>query len=146
MTENTPDKLEFKLAEYYTLPLVKQFFKKNGMRAQAPKGDIIYIATLNNLIVAALRLQPVNNCFLLRSMCVSREQRNTGIGSALLQFLQSELTKTCCYSFPYEHLADFYLRANFQLCDTALAPQAISNKFERYLENGKKLILMIHKP
>jgi predicted N-acetyltransferase YhbS len=146
MTENTSDKLEFKLADHYTLPLVKQFFKKNGMRAQAPKGDIIYIATLNHLIVAALRLQPVQNCYLLRSMCVSRERRNTGIGSALLQFLQKELTKTCTYSFPYGHLADFYSRANFQLCDSAVVPQAIANKFKRYLVNGKQLILMMHQP
>lgn len=116
------------------------------MRAQAPKGDIIYIATLNNLIVAALRLQPVQNCYLLRSMCVSRELRNTGIGSALLNFLQTELSKVCCYSFPYDHLANFYSQANFQRCETDVVPRAIADKFLRYLGSGKKLILMIHQP
>jgi N-acetylglutamate synthase-like GNAT family acetyltransferase len=146
MTENTSDKLEFKLADHYTLPLVKQFFKKNGMRAQAPKGDIIYIATLDNQIVAALRLQPIQNCHLLRSMCVHQGLRKTGIGSALLNFLQAELSKLCCYSFPYEHLAEFYSRANFHLCETDIVPQAIAGKFVRYIGNGKKLILMIHQP
>ena len=35
--------LTVKQADHYSLPLVKQFYKKNGMRAQAPKGEKIYV-------------------------------------------------------------------------------------------------------
>jgi len=136
--------LKFKQADQYSLTLVKQFYKKNAMRAQAPKGDLIYIATHNNLIVAALRLHPVNHCYLLRSMCVAAAHRQQGIGSALLQHLQSTLSNIECYSFPFTHLIDFYSRAHFQPCEVQTAPQAIANKFNRYISNGKKICLMKH--
>lgn len=116
------------------------------MRAQAPKGDLIYIATLNNTLVAALRLHPVNSYHLLRSMCVAAEKRHLGIGSALLEHLQDTLKGLECYSFPYTHLIDFYVKANFMPCETESAPEPISDKFNRYLNNGKKICLMKHKP
>lgn len=139
-----PEQLEFKQAEHYNLPLVKSFYKKNGMRAQAPKGDLIFIATLNNVIVAALRLHPVNTLYLLRSMCVQADNRHQGIGSALLEHIQINLNDIECYSFPYTHLSNFYSRANFVNYDADSAPEAISDKFYRYLNNGKKLCLMKH--
>jgi len=140
------NQLEFKLADHYSLPLVKSFYKKNGMRAQAPKGDLIYIATLNNSIVAALRLNPVNSTYLLRSMCVHADMRHQGIGSALLCYLQHTLSELQCYTFPYSHLEDFYSRANFVTCEAQSAPHAIADKFNRYVNNGKKLCLMKHQP
>jgi len=136
--------IEFKRADLDSLPLVKQFFKKNGMRAQAPKGDLIYIATINNIIVAALRLQPVNSNYLLRSMCVAANHRHQGIGSALLQNLQNKLNQINCYSFPYRHLTEFYSRAFFQHCEVESAPEAIADKFKRYCNSGKKICLMKH--
>jgi len=134
--------LEFKQADHYSLPLIKQFYKKNGMRAQAPKGDLIFIATLNNKIVAALRLHPVQSHYLLRSMCVAADLRNNQIGTKLLEYLQPTLNKIECYSFPFEHLIEFYRRANFILYDTDAAPEAITDKFTRYINNGKKIRLM----
>ena len=116
------------------------------MRAQAPKGDLIYVATLNKSIVAALRLNPVNSLYLLRSMCVQADMRKLGIGSALLQHLQHILSELQCYSFPYSHLQAFYERANFVTCEAESTPQAISDKFNRYVNNGKKLCLMKHQP
>jgi len=139
-----PEQLEFKQAEHYNLPLVKSFYKNNGMRAQAPKGDLIFIATLNNSIVAALRLHPVETLYLLRSMCVQAENRHQGIGSALLEHIQIKLNEIECYSFPYTHLTDFYSRANFVNYEAKSAPVSISDKFNRYLKNGKKLCLMKH--
>ncbi len=116
------------------------------MRAQAPKGDLIYVAMLNQRLVAALRLHPVNSAYLLRSMCVSAEHRHQGIGSALLTYLQSPLEQIECYSFPFSHLLDFYARAQFQICEAATVPQSIYDKYHRYRDNGKKIILMKHQP
>jgi len=134
--------LEFKQADQYSLPLIKQFYKKNGMRAHAPKGDLIFTASQNNKIVAALRLHPVQDHYLLRSMCVASELRHQGIGSALLQHLQTTLSEIECYSFPFSHLIDFYKRANFTAWDINDAPQAITDKYNRYINSGKKICLM----
>lgn len=136
--------LAVKQAEHYSLPLIKQFYKKHGMRAQAPKGEAIYIATQDSHIVAALRLSPAANGFLLRSMCVATELRQQGVGSYLLQQIQVELGKIDCYCFPYSHLKAFYTRAGFQLISPDTAPEAIRDKFNRYLANGKTICLMKH--
>ena len=138
--------LEFKQAESFTLPLVKRFYKQNGMRAQAPKSDLIYIARLNGHIVAALRLHPVGNNYLLRSMCVDTRQRQQGIGTALLSYCQKALCEINCYSFPFEYLQNFYGQANFKPCKIESTPHDIALKFTRYLENGKKICLMKHHP
>lgn len=114
------------------------------MRAQAPKGEAIYIAMLDSHIVAALRLSPVANGFLLRSMCVASELRQQGVGSYLLQQIQEELDNIDCYCFPYSHLNEFYTRAGFQLISSAVAPEAIRDKFNRYLHSGKDICLMKH--
>lgn len=138
--------LRVTLADHYNLPLVKQFYKKNGMRAQAPKGEQVFTATLDNKLVAALRLSPVSQYHLLRSMCVSEELRHKGIGSALLQATQPELCQLNCYCFPYFHLQTFYAAAGFVACDPISEPQEITDKFYRYLNNGKNICLMKHQP
>ncbi len=138
--------LQVTLADHYNLPLVKQFYKKHGMRAQAPKGEKIFTATLDNKLVAALRLSPVNQYHLLRSMCVSEELRHMGIGSALLQAIQPALSQLDCYCFPYTHLQAFYAAAGFITCEATSAPPEITDKFYRYLNNGKNICLMKHPP
>ena len=114
------------------------------MRGQAPKGEDIYIASLSSGIVAALRLSPVGNNFLLRSMCVATDLRKLGIGSYLLDQIQSELADINCYCFPYSHLQNFYTSAGFALIETESAPEAIRDKFQRYINNGKDICLMKH--
>ncbi len=140
------DNIEFKQVEHHSLPLIKQFYKKNKMRAQAPKGDLIFTATLDLRIVAALRLHPVNNVYLLRSMCVTAELRQKGIGSAFLTSLQETFASMDCYCFPFSHLESFYSHANFIHCQPTHAPHDIAQKFNRYIENGKNICLMKHHP
>lgn len=144
MNETLLNQLKFQQVEHYSLPLVKQFYKKNGMRAQAPKGDIIYTAKHKQIIVGALRLQPIGTDYLLRSMCISADQRSLGIGGALLDQIQNHLSSIDCYCFPFSYLQVFYTKANFQLLTPEDAPASISQRFNRYIENGKDICLMKH--
>lgn len=118
------------------------------MRAQAPKNELIYSARLQQQagqqLVAALRLSPLGDDYLLRSMCVAAEQRRKGIGQQFLQALQPVLASHTIYCFPFSHLVDFYQQANFALITTDDAPQAIADRFLRYLNNGRDICLMQH--
>ncbi len=137
--------LEFNLADHYILPRIKQFYKANGMRAQAPKGDIILIASLNAELVAALRLEPIGETLhLLRSMCVKQALRQQGVGGALLSHAQATLCSLECHTFPYSHLHDFYSRQGFIDVDESQAPEAILSRFQRYTQQGKSLCLLKH--
>lgn len=119
------------------------------MRAQAPKNELIYSARLKQQtgpLVAALRLSPLGDDYLLRSMCVAAEQRRQGIGQQFLQALQPILASHNIYCFPFSHLVGFYQQAGFTLITPEDVPPAIADKFLRYLNNGKNICLMQHQP
>ena len=155
MHELVFEQLTVKHAEPYSLPRVKKFYKTNNMRAQAPKGEVIFVVTQGTRLVAALRLSPVSSPnasasvirasdFLLRSMCVSADMHRQGIGSYLLNQIQNKLNKMSCYCFPYTHLMDFYQSAGFVPVAEDVASDAIRERFQRYRNNGKDVILMKH--
>lgn len=118
------------------------------MRAQAAKNELVYSARLKQQtgqpLVAALRLSPLGDDYLLRSMCVAAEQRRQGIGQQFLQALQPVLTVHRVYCFPFSHLIAFYQQAGFTLIAPEDAPPGIADKFLRYLNNGKDICLMQH--
>jgi len=112
------------------------------MRPQAPRGEAIFIASHRGQLIAALRLSPVDTVFLLRSLCVATDYRGQGVASALLDWLQGELSQIHCYSFPYQHLRDFYGRAGFVPCEPSEAPDPVAARFSGYLAQGRDICLM----
>ena len=135
-----------KTAEPAILPQVKRFFREHKFRPQAPRGDEIHIALLDNRIIGALRLSPDDHSWLLRSMCIHEDFRNQGIGSYMLQQLSAVLQQHQCYCFPYQHLHDFYQRAGFELVDPEQAAASIIDRYNRYVQQGKKILLMKYQP
>ena len=116
------------------------------MRAQAAKNDDVIIArdsqTKEQKIIAALRLCPYEDSWLLRSMSVDQEYQRRGIGLKMLLENQLTLKDKACYCFPYRHLQDFYQQAGFQLIHTDKASPVIQQLFQQYIDSGKDIILM----
>jgi len=116
------------------------------MRAQAAKNDTVIIArdsqTTAQKIIAALRLCPYEDSWLLRSMSVDQAYQARGIGLKILLESQQTLKDKGCYCFPYRHLQGFYQKAGFKLIHTDNASPAIQQLFQQYLDSGKNIILM----
>ena len=136
------DNIIIQIAQPAILPQVKRFFREHGFRAQAPRGDIIHLALRDQQLLAALRLCPVGEAWLLRSMCVHQDHRQRGIGSFMLQQIQSSLQQRACYCFPHDYLEDFYRRAGFVPLQPAQAPAAIAERYHRYRDQGRSILLM----
>ena len=136
------DNIIIKKAEPVILPQIKRFYRDHGFRAQAPKSDDIYIALLDNKLIGALRLIPVDNHWLLRSMCVHEEYRGKGVGSYMLGILKDVLREKQCYCFPYTHLKEFYSQIGFKRIETNEAPFTICEKYRMYLNKKKNILLM----
>ena len=115
------------------------------MRAQAAKSDDIVIARSDNdankKIIGALRLCPVENSWLLRSMCIDESYQRQGIGLYMLNKIREQLSSKQCYCFPYQHLETFYASAGFQLIDASTATPEIQALFSQYCEQGKSISL-----
>lgn len=135
------------------LPLVNRFYKDSGDSAKASRGDRVFVVRryqeLNSTashIVAAVRLQQKSDeWWFLRSMCVAPALRGQGVGRKLLEGLQVFFAEHACFCYPFEHLEYFYALAGFEL----IAPEEISTQpglmtepFERYRRQGRKIILM----
>lgn len=149
MHDSLLDQISVTKADTLILPLVKRFFRDQGMRAQAAKADEIFIASLatgttatSQTIIGALRLCPLGEHWLLRSMSIAQPYQRRGIGLFMLQQIQPVLAAKHCYCFPYSHLQSFYLQAGFQLADSSRCPPEIKRLFEQYLDAGKAICLM----
>ena len=129
-------------AEPAILPQVKRFFREHGFRPQAPRGDDIYIALQGRKLLAALRLSPQQDSWLLRSMCVHRDFRHQGIGRFMLEQMQTNLQRYNCYCFPYAHLKDFYQRAGFVSIDAQQLPESLADRYNAYQQQGKNILVM----
>jgi len=116
------------------------------MRAQAAKADRVFIARADTnkpkSIIAALRLCPLGNSWLLRSMCVDQPFQRHGVGRQMLKLLKAELATTNCYCFAWSHLQDFYQQAGFSLIDIDQASDEIANRFKQYADNNRDIQLM----
>lgn len=116
------------------------------MRAQAAKNDEVIIARYHLMpskpIIGALRICPVENSWLLRSMSIENSYQRKGIGHFMLSQIQSSLSKKNCYCFPYRHLESFYQKAGFQVIDDKEATDEIRQPYQQYIDNGKDIILM----
>ena len=134
------------IADPSILPLIKRFFHSQGMRAQAAKADDIVIARTSidttNKIIGALRLCPIEDSWLLRSMCIDEKFQRKGIGLKMLYTIQDSLSSKDCYCFPYNYLENFYKRAGFQVIDSDEAAPEIKRLYDQYLSNGKKISIM----
>jgi len=123
-------------------PLVNRFYKANGHKGKARGNETIYVIRDQQMIVAAVRLCPKQEGWLLRSLWVARERRGEGIGSILIKDVMARPEHTPCWCYPYDHLTAFYESAGFILLTVKEAPEDISGPFEAYQKKGNRILLM----
>ncbi|GAB3100249.1 GNAT family N-acetyltransferase [Aestuariicella hydrocarbonica] len=125
------------------IPLINKFYKQCRYSSKAGRGEVLYVLKGAAGIVAAVRLEPKSDgWYFLRAMCVAPELRGQGVGTQLLQGLVSFLRENPCYCYPFQHLESFYAQVGFQSKDPQQAPAFMSEAFQRYTQQGRKIILM----
>lgn len=137
-----PDDITIQTAEVRILPQVKRFFRAQGFRAQAPAHEHIVIALLHNRLLAALRMSPLQEHWLLRSMCVDEHCRRMGLGRRLLDHCGAWMERHSTFCFAYPHLEIFYRHGGFIGIDETKAPAIVTDRFRIYRAQGKQLVLM----
>lgn len=128
-------------------PLVNKFYKHCRYSAKAGRDDIVFVVKNASGISTAVRLQLRQpGVYFLRSMCVAPEYRRQGLGSILLQGMESFLNPITCYCYPFDHLQSFYGRAGFSVVAPEHAEPYMLEAYQRYIAQGRKLLLMIRHP
>jgi len=126
-------------------PLAKHFYKSARYSSKIGREDEVYVlrqSSESNAIIASVRLIKLDRFLILRSMVVSQNKRQEGIGTILLNHLCARLSSTKCWCFPFEHLYQFYSDNGFECIPPEACPVEIRQKYQQYLSQGRKLLLM----
>ena len=120
----------------------QRFYDSRGYGGAAIEpGDIVVLAKNDTKIVGIGRLCREYGFTSLRGMQVSPEFQRQGLGSRILQRLESELGSHPCYCLPYEHLVTFYRQAGFEQVSTSL-PMVLEQRLSEYATRGLAVIAM----
>ena len=126
-------------------PLIKQFYKASNYFSQVGRKDEVYCLRdrpNGNAIVAAVRLVKTADYLILRSMVVSPDYQRRGLGTYFLQHISSRLNQRTCWCYPFEWLETFYQTSGFICITPENAPLLIHTKYQQYLQQGRKLLIM----
>ncbi len=128
------------------LPLVNKFYKHCRTSARAGRDETVYVLKCGSDIVAAVRLQPREGWYFLRSMYVDPACRGQGVGSTMLQGLQPFLQAHASYCYPFVELQAFYAQGGFFSLAEADAPAFMVDALQRYRAQGRAICLMVNRP
>lgn len=125
---------------------IKVFYSLCGYGGGLSEKDTIFIARFEKRIVAAVRLCPEIDFFVLRGMQVFESFQRQGTGTRLLQVCIGHLANQVCYCIPWQHLNAFYQQARFQEVSSDEVPALLNQRFNDYLSRRMKVILMRRLP
>ena len=120
----------------------QRFYDSRGYGGAAIEPtDIVVLAKRESEIVGIGRLCQEAGFVCLRGMQVSPEFQRQGLGSRILQQLESELGPNSCYCLPDEHLLAFYCQAGFKQLTTNI-PLILDQRLTEYANRGLAVVAM----
>lgn len=124
-------------------PLVNRFYKQAREKGKTQSSDEIYVARIEQQIVAAVRLCPISESkLLLRSLAVLPEYRRTGIGTQFMTYVIEQIGTRECWCYPFAWLQIFYEQFGFHKVEPEDAPEFIRTPFENYQRQGRDILIM----
>ncbi|BDF95354.1 GNAT family N-acetyltransferase [Pseudoalteromonas sp. KAN5] len=113
--------LRFERLEAIKTPLVNKFYSQYNARGRATKGDQVWVAYHDLIIVAACRIQHRDGYLFLSTVLVAPNRRRQGLAKQLLKHVLSN-QNSLVYTFAYVELADFYQSIGFNFVLTLPTP------------------------
>nr|WP_246814184.1 GNAT family N-acetyltransferase [Ferrimonas balearica] len=121
-------------------PLASRFYAAEGQKERARRDErIAVLRDADGTIIAAARLSPRGDAWLLRALQVARHCQGQGLARQLMQFVLSQPQPLWCFSLP--HLQPFYRSLGFVVPDAAGVPAAIADPFAAYCRTQPLVIL-----
>lgn len=119
------------------------FYDGQGYRGDPINdSDKVLLAWHGNSIVGIVRVCQEDGFLCLRGMRIHQDFRRIGLGSDMLQRLESELCTQPSYCLPYPHLANFYNQIGFVIIPSTQLPNLLEKRMSAYLVRGIEVIAM----
>lgn len=126
-------------------PTIDEFYKKNGSKGTARKGDLFFVAYSDNKMVGCVRYCIEEGTSMLRTMYVDSSCRQQGVGRTLLEAFANYLDKNKIrnvFCLPYTHLENFYGMINFKVVVAEEVPQFLIDRSTTYSKSGTNSLYM----
>jgi len=144
--------IKFECLKPVAYPLANRFYKQAREKGKTQSSDEIYVARIEQKIIAAVRLCPLSGSkvlstqpsakLLLRSLAVLPEYRRTGIGTQFMQYIAEQIGSRECWCYPFSWLQEFYEQFGFHIVEPNDAPEFIRTPFGNYQRQGRDILIM----
>jgi len=124
------------------IPLANKFYRTHKFRGKARRHDpCMVIRDRQKHIIACGCLKQLSESQLLAGVAVAKEYRDQGVARLLLNSM-AEAFDDRTFTFPYQHLAPFYLSLGFVEVDEDEQPSTIFDRFHTYRRQGRDILFM----
>ncbi|SFD50265.1 GNAT family N-acetyltransferase [Pseudoalteromonas denitrificans] len=131
----------FEADETYLMAL-NTFYLVQGYHSDWGKKERAFIATDNNQIVGAVKIELNYGVSVLRGMYISKKYQSNGLGTAFIKHIEPILNQTVSYCMPFSHLRDFYSQIGFKVVNPESYPAFLAKRYYGYESKGYKVIAM----
>lgn len=127
--------------------VVNRFYKSQGDKSKAKRGEVVIAVYHGDLLAAVMRLlAKTEGWYLMRSVCVANDLRAKGIGSFIVEKGLESIDVNGCYCFALSHLDGFYSRLGFQRAQDVVStlPITVSDDIRRVVQQRKPWLPMVY--
>lgn len=116
--------------EVVAYPLIDRFYKAQGQGDRCKRHDKVWAVRDQGTLIATARLSPMEGQWILRGVWVAPSYRHQRIASELItQMIADHPGEIHCFALP--HLATFYGRLGWQLCQPKPVLEGVFSAYRR---------------
>lgn len=124
-------------------PVAEHFYRANGYKIRLGRHERVFLVRFQQHIIAAARLLPrQQETYWLRNMLVTKEKRDSGVGSYLMRAIMEYIAPNNCYCFALPEVVGFYQRLGFLIGMPNHCPADIAAEYRKYKSRGRDWVLM----
>lgn len=135
--------MNFKTCKAGEVSWLTNFYNKVEYTGTFKDEDDLYFVETDDSVVGVVRIALENGDHVLRGMYMLEEHRGRGIGTNLLNYLNSKIVGNTIFCIPYAHLVNFYGRIGFKVIDKISAPEFLVSRLNEYRGRNMDVVLMM---
>ncbi|WP_281558387.1 GNAT family N-acetyltransferase [Thalassomonas sp. RHCl1] len=124
------------------LTTLNEFYVAQGYHSDWGDRERAFIATFDNKIVGAVKVESNQGVSILRGMYLDKAFQGNGLGTAFIKHIEPILNETVSYCMPFSHLADFYGKIGFKIVSPESYPPFLADRYKGYENQGYQIIAM----
>ncbi|MCO1336577.1 GNAT family N-acetyltransferase [Microbulbifer sp. OS29] len=127
------------------IPLANKFYRMHGFRGKAKRyEDCAVVRSEWGQVVACGYLRRYQAFKLLAGVAVAPEHQGLGVARQLLTVLVERFDRDT-YTFPYIHLAPFYLSLGYERVTADALAEPVGDLYRSYLNQGRDILAMVYR-